>query len=1289
MTDQKRPPGEESWTDAQWRAINEGGNHILVTAGAGAGKTRVLIKRLLEMICDQESPLEVDRLLVVTFTNAAAAEMKKRLAGALDEKIRQNPRANHLRRQLLLLNKAHISTVHSFCLEVIREYYHLIDLDPSFRMLDEGEALLLQQDLLEDLLEDYYASQELDSPFYRLVEGRSGVRGDRPLQDLILRLYRFAWSHPHPQAWLEEQARAFAPCAHHNAAGATLAPWLTIIREDCRRELAKLKGLMQLALETANRPGGPEPYRDSLAEELAMIEKAMEATGASWETLSLAVQEISFGRLKPCRKDDALDPALREQTTALRDRCKKELANLKEQYFSRTLQDHETDLQRLAPLLQILVELVQEFQKRYLALKRERGVADFNDLEHHALQILRHPDSVPGRPLPSEAALAYRENFVCVLVDEYQDINQLQETIISLVSREEPGNIFMVGDVKQSIYRFRLAEPELFLHKLHAYKSGALPGEAIPLAHNFRSRREVIEGVNYLFQQLMDEEVGEVAYDHDARLQWGAVYPPLPGEDGEADEENPYAMELQLISLTAADGEGNGKGGEGAEKTDSGETGPEEAEETEEAAEAEEEWEMAALEGKLIARRIMEMRGEGEGRPLLIYDKKTGGYKPPAYRDMVILLRSYQNNAPVILEELQHRGIPAYAELATGYFAATEVEVMLSLLKIIDNPYQDIPMAAVLRSPLVGLNSEDLALIRLAAPNAPYYDALKAFDNAPASNNHTVYLREKTGRFMEDLFRWQELAQQDSLCALIRQLYSDSGYYDILGGMTGGRQRQANLRALYDRARQYEATTLRGLSRFLRFVERLRERGGDLGAARALGEQEDVVRIITVHKSKGLEFPVVFVAGLSRRFNLQELGRDFLLHKELGFGPKIIDTELRLTYPTLPWHALKKRLRLELLAEEMRILYVALTRAEQKLVLVAGSKDLGAGVRQWEEQTRRKQLLLPAYERAAARSFMDWLGPSLLRHPQAEPLRRLARDPEHIHTFAAPVSCWRINIINGASLCAAETAYEEAAAAGLSAKLAGLERLEPVEVSPTWEAEVARRLEWSYPHGDAAQNFAKLSVSALQRLQRAGLQDEDGDKPAWRDPSISTGLRPRFLAAGEPGVAEEGTAYHILFQNLDLGRPVHAEAVAEQLEEMARKEQLTPREQELVEADLVTSFFQTTLGRRLLQSSRIWRELPFTMNLPASELYPRWQGEEEQVFIQGVIDCLFQEDDGLVLIDYKLGSAKGKAGKSTFEQYRTQLQYYARAASRIRRELVKEAYIYLIKQKELLQVELD
>lgn len=1395
----RRPkPAGSTWTDEQWQAITYRGGNVLVAAGAGSGKTSVLVERILQQIMDRENPVEIDRLLVVTFTNAAAAEMKLRIGAALEKALQENPRLSFLRRQLLFLNKASISTVHSFCLQVIRRYYYLRDLDPSFRILEETEADLLQQEVLEEVLETYYAKEEAESLFYRLVDIYSSDRGDRALSELVLRLYSFSRSHLRPDLWLRKQAAAFAV---EDAEALEKTPWVRETLLHCRRELAGIRGRLQEALALIQMPGGPEPYSANLQEELAVLQQIEAAAQHSWAELAAAMQVKVFGRLKAC-SGEKYNQSLKESVQQRRDECKKEMQRLKEAFFQRSLEEQAAELQALAPLLQFLVEIVQSFAREYRRAKEERGALDFADLEHYALQILSRPerdrrdrsdadrfdgDSFGGDLLPSEAALKYREQFEEVLIDEYQDINPVQEAILKLVSLPGPepaGNRFMVGDVKQSIYRFRLAAPELFLEKYHAYIAGTQPGRCLILRHNFRSRREILAGVNFLFRRIMDEVVGEMEYDREARLRYGATYYPLDrpagksGAGGKGMEAQPVGRAVEVLFVTrtavetgeAADGKANqGKnpaspGGGDWEAGDDGrqQTGEEIPFEISRAAAAEEELDRAALEGRLMARRIKELCGAGGREPFFVFDRETKGMRPATYRDIAILLRTAQNWAIPIMEELRRAGIPVYAELGTGYFEATEVEVMLSLLKVIDNPYQEIPLAAVLRSPLVGLNAEELAQIRAAAPGADYYEALKTYCAVEAeqghddpscqsveSNRDISSLPVETGRahdhgsghehdrehgqnpvrdpsslfarlslFRQNLQRWREEARQGSLAGLIWQIYRDTGYYDLAGGMPGGDQRQANLRALYDRARQYEATSLRGLFRFLRFIERLRERGGDLGVARALGEEEDVVRISTVHKGKGLEFPIVFVAGLSKQFNRQDLQQDFLLHKSLGFGPRYIEAALRLVYPTLPWLAIRNRLNLELLAEEMRILYVALTRAKEKLFLVATVGDIAAEAVRWAMRSAPGEMLLPDYDRRRAQSFLDWLGPALLQHPQAGALRALAGVSGGISYTAedesGEPSDWKIKIVT------AEEAAAEAEGKGREGALQGrwLEEIARLaEVPPgrgIWTGAIDRQLTWRYPFQAAANSSAKVSVSELQRLFAAGMEGEDAREAPWLEISPAGGPRPRFLGEGRLTAAERGTAYHTVMQHLEFSPFPDTDNVRRQLESMVRREILTPEEKEIIDPAAIAAFFNTMLGKRILRAGRVEREIPFSLALPAAEVYPGWTGGTrfadrscdasparpghdfsarpgdlpaaenleagppgaELVLIQGVIDCLAREESGLLLVDYKTDRTTGLTLEMLRERYRLQLEYYAHALKTIRREKITGRYLY-------------
>ncbi|NLX91345.1 MAG: helicase-exonuclease AddAB subunit AddA [Firmicutes bacterium] len=1279
---------EENWTEEQLEAISLQGKNILVTAGAGSGKTRVLVERLLRRITDRQNPVDLDRLLIVTFTKAAASEMKQRIGIALEKALQQNPRSQSLHRQLLLLNRATITTVHSFCLDVIRRYYYLKELDPSFRVLDEAAAELLRQEILEETLDEYYDSQQPGSSFYRLVEAYSSDRGDQALQSLILRLYSFARSHPFPSQWLQQQQEAFRSgvslCAAKN-------PWLEIILDECRIGLQMIVEFIEEGIRIAHAPGGPAPYLETLREELEVLREMRDASHRSWDELFVLMQQNPFGRLKPCR-GDAYDADLRERVSQIRERAKGDFYKLRSSYFSCSLQERLAELKRLEPLIASLVELVEVFSRRYMEAKKEKGVADFSDLEHFALQILNCSESPPGTLSPSQAALEYRNFFTEIMVDEYQDINQVQEAILTLIASPRPhGNLFMVGDVKQSIYRFRLAEPELFLQKEHLYSRSSSAGCCIHLNKNFRSRKEILEGVNFLFSRIMDEAVGEIGYDGRARLYYGGLYPPYTA-DGHQDNS------IDFLLIHRFPNESPEERAPGASE--------EEPEGEAEQHDNQEEWEAASLEGKLIAQKIKQLLGETNSRPFMLYDRKKKSPRAVTYRDIAILLRSAKNYAPAILEELQQAGIPAFAELGGGFFDAVEVKVMLSLLAVIDNPFQDLPLAAVLRSPILGFKGEELALIRTASPSTSFFDALRA-----ASKQELIPLprRKELQQFLQNLERWQEQAVRGSIEELIRQIYRETGYYSLVGGMPGGRQRQANLRALYDRARLYEASSPRGLFRFLNFIEKLKDRGEDLEAARALGEQENVVRILTIHKSKGLEFPVVILAGINRAFNKKDLNHHFLLHKELGFGPKYIDTENRLIYPTLPWFAIKKRLHAELLAEEMRILYVAMTRAEEKLILVATINNLEEELLRWKTASRPGAQFLPEYFRARAKCFLDWIGPAIACHPKLKHLQEttgLAMDAACAGNSG--ILSWNVFFYTPSEIVSYAVNREtEALQEGDKERqeyLGKIYRMEPLPLSgdETAAAKVSKYLSWQYPYLWATKRYAKVSVSELPKLRAAGLVGNEGEfaPEAWGQGSfIYLNKRPRFLE-DKLTAAERGTAYHTVMQHLKLIPPLNAEAIRQQLQQLLSEKYLNLKEYNAVDPELIAAFFATSPGKRLVQAypSRIWRELPFTLALPATEIYcpgdkaccPEAEQEYEQqkdpVLIQGVIDCIFMENDAFILIDYKTGIAPELETDETRVHYSRQLYYYSLAIEKIWRKPVSEKYLYFFDSGQLLQL---
>lgn len=1410
MTNMPKPEGS-FWSDDQWSAISQSGEDILVAAAAGSGKTAVLVERIIRKIADPSRGFSVDRLLVATFTKAAAAEMKQRIREALERALEEEPEEEHLRKQLSLLGRASITTLHSFCMEVIRRYYQQIPLNPAFRILNENEAEMLRQELLEELFEDKYGEEGEGSTFRELVDWFSGERNDDAMHRLVQRLYDFSRSHSWPDHWLAEMASAFqvesVEALGHSA-------WVQSILRDAALTLSGAAGLLRQGIGIALQPEGPKPYADTLKEDLAMVEELQSAVEVMpWERLPEVFQPAAFGKLKPCKKDQT-DPALQEQVKELREAAKKAITDLRGSLFGRSAFSFWQELEQAAPLMQELSKLVSEFGERYKLAKQERGQVDFSDLEHYCLHILRHEDSTPELSMPSDAAMEYRARFDEVLLDEYQDTNTVQEDIVKLISRENPGNRFMVGDVKQSIYRFRLAEPGLFLNKYRQYNSGTQSNEGegstrragrrIDLARNFRSRAEVVHSVNMLFRQLMNEGVAEIAYDERAQLAYGASFPP------ETEGDEAYTPELLLI-----DRQGGGP--------DLGESVDENGDHLASAELESAELETAQLEARAMARRIREIVGDTDQPALNVYDKALKTMRPARYGDIVILLRSALMWAPLMIEEFRQQGIPAGGEQSKGYFQATEVEIMLSLLQIVDNPRQDIPLASVLRSPIVGLNEEDLAQIRLGDKRQSFYDAVVSAtqigqvtnDDSSAVQmqwpeiwseleqvkqeaavtaesevleqqslnedsekegyhdpgghraNAGSELMQKLIHFMGQLQQWRLEARQGSLSELIWRIYRETGYLDWVGGLPGGIQRQSNLKALYDRARQYEeSTSNRGLFRFLTYVSRLRENGGDLGTVAGSGEQDNAVRIMTIHRSKGLEFPVVFVAGISKMFNQQDLNAPFLMHKELGFGPRFVDRENRVAYPTLANLAIRRRAQFELLAEEMRVLYVALTRPKEKMILVGTVKDAAKKAAAWSQIKDSSELILPDYLLAAGRSYLDWIGPSLIRHPSAASLRELAGVQD---SYAACLmddeSRWSISVIS-ADWVSRETfvdskhGEEDELAEARQERMKALQAVKPVILHPSkingemdrdlpdepsrddakidgvgieteWIQNVERRLSWTYPYEAATQVAASTSVSELKTM--LAIQDHQplhvmeelerqmddvevlenpqpehkvnethhGRTDVTSEHSFKLHLRrPKFMEEKQLTGAERGTVYHTLMQHLPLdGTNVDAAIVEQTLARLTTLQILLPHQAEVIEPEHLAQFFQTEPGTELLRADWVKREIPFIYGLPAEHSPAEWVQhlssnagmqsldedsglqaslDNETVLVQGIIDCLYEVDGELTLLDYKTDRVLEHRGglNELTRNYRFQLELYGRAIEDILGRKVDRKWLY-------------
>ena len=1269
-----------AWSDEQLDAIVSEGSNLLVAAAAGSGKTAVLVERIIRKIA---SSTDVDRLLVATFTNAAAAEMKDRIKIALERKLEEQPDSDHLRRQLALMGKATITTLHSFCMDVIRKYYSLIELDPGFRIANETEIELIRSDVLSELFEERYAKLEQYGDFLMLVDAFGGERGDDPVFGLVERLYLFSRSHPWPEQWLKETAEAFRI---RSVDELEQSAWVAQLIGDVELKLEGAIASFQQALELTRKPAGPYAYASTFESDIELVQRLIaQLRQLPWREWGTCFEQIEFSKLAALRGKEH-DKELQDLAKDYREQGKAAVLSIASDYFGRTPEQYAQELMSLAPLMDALVALIIDFSHAFEQQKRAKGLLDFGDLEHYCLAILLDPRSSQDELIPSQAAMDYQRQFEEILLDEYQDTNLVQETIVALISRRDVGNRFMVGDVKQSIYRFRLADPGLFLDKYKRYGRTIDPdpyaGKRIDLARNFRSRLEVVDAVNKVFRAIMKEKVAELTYDESAELVHGAAYFPPP--------ESLAQCRVQCIVIDREDREADS------------ELAVEEVEDNQQQAEQlREELNTAQLEAKVIVTELQRLKQDGA----LVYDAKQARYRPMQWRDTVILLRATSAWAPVFLEELQKADIPAYSSIGSGYFEAVEVQTMLSVLQIIDNPYQDIPLAGALRSPLFKLTAEELSLIRILAMDASFYDAVVL---AAGNEEFSFEGRMKLSYFLEKLDQWRNYAREGALADLLWLIYEETGYYDFVGGLPAGVQRQANLRALHDRARQYEATSFRGLFRFLKFIERMRASGNDLGTALAIGEGEDVVRIMTTHASKGLEFPVVFAAGLGKKFNEQDLTSSFLYHKELGFGPKYVDLALRTSYPSLAHIAIKRAMKMELLAEEMRILYVALTRPKEKLYLVGTTAKLSKKLMKWSFASEEDGSLTEASVAAAA-CYLDWIGPlistSLEQSMMAEPANR------ECHTADG----WIVEAIPAAELSVVKVEAEEAKAESELERqdrlraiqaLAQLEGIEPDE-------QLRMQLEYRYPYEEATRLGSKASITEMKRM-RAAFEEEESDdymfasaegngagdkqkrseaheaeeaqeafevQTQQADASYTLHLqRPAFMEQKQLTPTERGSVNHLVMQciPLDQAIAINESVIKETIDGMVARHMITSLQQQAIHVKAIEQLFRSELGQRIQFAAWLKRELPFAFLLPAGDVYRDKAGysADEDVFIQGVIDCLFEDSQGLVLVDYKTDRIYRNNWEQKAEEHRFQLEMYARGLEMILHRKVDEIYVF-------------
>ena len=1272
------------FTPEQQRVIELHNSNILVSAAAGSGKTAVLVERIIRMICDGEHPVDIDRLLIVTFTNAAAAEMRERIAAGITARLEADPGNEHIQKQSALLHNAQITTIDSFSLFLIRNHFNEIGLDPDFRVADEGEIKLLQQEVLAQLLEDAYAGNfvpeealtsregygnegtvpqmEALEQFHACVEyfcpgGRESV-----LEQHILNLSRYAGSFPWPAEWLEERKNDYAAgdmeALVHSDYGQYLTERVNRTVEGCLEKLQEIKRLCEL-------PDGPYMYGELTDAEIEQLERLTSCKDL--EEQAAKVPAVTFARL-PSKKDDSVDPAKRELAKAIRNSVKDTLSDLSESYFKTPLELAVEQGKACREPLRMLLDLVLEFDRRLLAAKQERHLIDFSDMEHYALQILLKREKVEEtggtgtdhaetkyRIVPSDVAMEYRQYFQEILIDEYQDSNLVQEYLLSAISGEEEGryNRFMVGDVKQSIYKFRLARPELFLEKYDIYQeTGDLC--RIDLAKNFRSRIQVVDAVNDVFSRIMSREIGGIAYDDKAALYPGAVYP--------AQEDPAYGSELLLIRKP--------------EKGEREESGIGE-QHTEGAGVLVDYDNVRQLEALAIAARIKQLKGS-----LQVMEKSTGELRPVRYSDMVILLRTTSGWDEEFKKILEQQGIPVYITSKTGYFGALEVQELLQFLRVLDNPRQDIPLFGVMQSVFGGFTQEEIAQIRSGGEGhsrkrMTLYEALKevAQSGRTVEEGEETELSFKAKEFLQRIDHYRDLTPFTSIRDLLQRILDDYDYLNYVTALPAGSKRRANVEMLLTKASAFEKTSYFGLFHFIRYMEQLEKYDVDYGEADTLDENADVVRIMSIHKSKGLEFPVVFVSGLSKRFNMQDANQSLIVDMDLGVAVDYVDSVRRIKNKTLRRAVLSAKMKEDNLAEELRVLYVALTRAREKLILTA---VLDKADEKWELAQMTGQERLTYLDFCEAGSYMDFLLPIL---PQTGIAVKTLRTED----------------------LAVEELREQLRMGDRREQLRLIACGETTLTGDPEENErklmyLRERFAYQYPHPGLQKLYTKTTVSELKIAAMA-----EKDEAAFHTfeekevvPYIPGFRREQEKVSG----AVRGNAFHRTMELLDFmyvfvesglfekcpgdyetyRKRLDAERLKNRLEEFLQREtislRLTEEYAKAVSLPKILNFLEQELAYRMWRAQEqglLYREQPFVLGIDAKRLDPDLP-EGEKVLIQGIIDVFFIEDGEIVLLDYKTDVIDSL--EALWNRYNVQIQYYEEALTKLMQMPVKERILY-------------
>ena len=1300
---------EVKFTDEQQSVIDARNCNILVSAAAGSGKTAVLVERIIQLITtskDGRDPLDIDHLLVVTFTRAAAAQMKDKITTAIAKRLQQNPEDAHLQKQETLIHNAQITTIDSFCQYIIRNNFNDIGLDPSYRVADSGEIKLLEESVMADFLEEKYA--EGDEDFLYTSEYFSKGSSDKGLEDQILRLYHFSMSMPWPCDWLEHRSHDY----DIDEETFDDKKWLQEYIESVKVDLMELSVNVQRAIDICNQPDGPYMYGDLLEAEKNMIQRA--AKCQDYEGMRNAVSLISFDTL-PRKKDDSVSSDKREMAKSIRDLVKKSIKKLQETYFAQDKEMIIATSMLAARALKCLSSLAIEFKGAVDSQKREKNIIDFSDMEHFALDILVDHNPETGSNTPTDVAMQYREYYKEILIDEYQDSNTVQELILSAIggSTKETYDRFMVGDVKQSIYKFRLARPEIFMDKLETYdKTNGASLRRIDLHRNFRSRRRVLDFVNYIFRRIMGPDLGKVSYDEDAMLVTGAAYPE------ETDGEDSFVPELILIQNEEDDAASDGgdfgdNSGDSDASGDGNGTDPFAWGIEEEPVEPGQKLNPRQKEAMVIAGKIKDLIRNGH-----VSDGK-GGFRSIHYSDIVILLRATLGWDDTFRRILESEGIPAYVESRTGYFAAVEVATLLNYLRIIDNPLQDIPLACVMHSALARFSDEDMARIKAYTCERireqdgdipeKFYDHLlfmeQFAESREDSHEDTKYpvtpviadLAERVHSFLENLRSLRQKSVYMPVHELLEYIIDMTGYHNYVTAMPGGTRRRANIDMLLERAASFENTSFKGLFNFIRYIEELEKYEVDFGEANVIDENADVVRIMSIHKSKGLEFPVVFVAGTSKQFNKQDTNASVLLEEDLGIGMNAVDLDLRVKATTPRRIMIADRMKRDSLGEELRVLYVALTRAKEKLIITGSVKDVSSIIKNeqylaFNKGPEDQKQLLPLSARKGARDYLTLIMRAMMGHPSmgdvAESLgidvsligydkipvkdSKDITDPEESANIVPPAL---ISVVSASDI-SSMVLKEQVDSVIRRDKLDG--SIKTSDIDEDLMKSLSDNFAFEYAHKDYEDLYTKTTVS---ELKKASYTEEREPEKILIKPEEDEYI-PRFISDKEEKLtgAGRGTAYHRLMELLDESIFLKDDInVKDILEFLSRKEAEGIMDHDSVNsiyAKDIIHFFETDLGIRYKEAAlnkKLYRERQFMMGIPAKEL-SQTLPDGEIMLIQGVIDAWFIEDDQIVLVDYKTDHVKNK--EELIKRYKVQIDYYTRALERMTHQKVKERYLY-------------